>query len=232
MTGVDGVAPTGVTTVPLKGIRRVAARRMVEAWAAPVFHLNVSVDMTTALAVSRQAAGATVTDVLLLATARALQAHPGLNAHFADEAVTLHEAVNLGLAVATDAGLTVPVIHGVQSLSLTEIGERRKDVVTRARAGRLGMADIQGGTFSVSNLGMLRIDRFDAILNPPQVGILAVGSTTERPVVRDGQVTVRPMADLTLTCDHRAVDGATGAGMLARLRQHLENAELESAETD
>ena len=222
MTGTEEVLPTGVRTVPLKGIRRVAARRMVEAWAAPVFHLTVAVDMATALTVGRRVPGATVTDALLLATARALQASPGLNAHFADETVTLHDAVNLGLAVATDAGLTVPVVHGLEALSLAEIGERRKDVVTRARAGRLSMADIQGGTFTVSNLGMLGIDRFDAILNPPQVGILAVGSTIERPVVRDGQVTVRPVAELTLTCDHRAVDGATGAGMLARLRQELE----------
>jgi pyruvate dehydrogenase E2 component (dihydrolipoamide acetyltransferase) len=221
MTAVEEGAPQ-VTQVPLKGIRRVAARRMVEAWAAPAFHLNVRVDMEAAVAVGRSVPGATVTDLLLSATARALQAAPALNAHYADEVVTLHRAVNLGLAIATDAGLMVAVVHGVDELSLAEIAERRKDLVTRARSGKLGRQDIEGGTFTVSNLGMRGIDRFDAILNPPQVGILAVGSTSQQAVVRDGEVVVRPVAELTLTCDHRAVDGATGAAMLSRLRAELE----------
>ena len=214
-------AALGVTQVPLKGIRRIAARRMVTAWAAPVFHLTVEVDMTSALAVGRRP-GATVTDVLLLATARALQANPGLNAHYADEVVSLHAAINLGIAVTTDAGLTVPVVHGLEALSLSEVSERRKDVVNRARAGKLERKDVEGATFTLSNLGMLGVDRFDAILNPPQVGILAVASTRPRAVVRDGEVQVRPIAEMTLTCDHRAVDGATGAGLLSRLREELE----------
>ena len=214
-------AALGITQVPLKGIRRIAARRMVTAWAAPVFHLTVEVDMTSALAVGRRP-GATVTDVLLLATARALQANPGLNAHYADEVVSLHAAINLGIAVTTDAGLTVPVVHGLEALSLSEVSERRKDVVSRARAGKLERKDVEGATFTLSNLGMLGVDRFDAILNPPQVGILAVASTRSRAVVRDGQVQVRPIAEMTLTCDHRAVDGATGAGLLSRLREELE----------
>lgn len=222
MTNVD-LLP-GATAVPLKGIRRTAARRMITAWAAPVFHLSVDVDMTSALTVGHREPGATVTDALLLATARALQAHPGLNAHYEDEVVTTYAGVNLGVAVATPAGLTVPVLHGVEALSLTEIRERRTDLVVRAREGRLVRADVEAATFTVSNLGMLGVDRFDAILNPPQVGILAVGSTRPRPVVTDGQVEVRPIAELTLTCDHRAVDGATGAGLLSRLRQELEAA--------
>ena len=222
-TDVEGDAMAGVTQVPLKGIRRIAARRMVMAWTAPVFHLTADVDMTAALLAGKQP-GVTVTDVLLLATAQALQENPGLNAHYADEVVALHAAVNLGIAVSTDAGLTVPVVHGVQSLSLTEVSERRKDVVTRARSGKLERKDVEGGTFTLSNLGMLGVDRFDAILNPPQVGILAVGSTRPRVVVRDGEMVVRPIAEMTLTCDHRAVDGATGAGLLSRLRQHLESA--------
>ena len=214
-------ATAGITQVPLKGIRRIAARRMVAAWAAPVFHLTVEVDMTSALAVGRRP-GATVTDVLLLATARALLANPGLNAHYADEVVSLHAAINLGIAVATDAGLTVPVVHGLEALSLSEVSERRKDVVNRARAGKLERKDVEGAPFTLSNLGMLGVDRFDAILNPPQVGILAVASTKSRAVVRDGQIEVRPVAEMTLTCDHRAVDGATGAGLLSRLREELE----------
>ena len=223
MSRLDSV-DTRITEVPLKGIRRVAARRMVTAWAAPVFHLTVEVDMTAALEVGKCVPGATVTDALLFATARALQASPGLNAFYADEVVTQYSGINLGLAVATDAGLTVPVLREVQSLSLTEIGEIRKDLVTRAREGALSMKDVVDGTFTVSNLGMLGVDRFDAILNPPQVGILAVGSTKQRPTVREGQVEIRPIAELTLTCDHRAVDGALGARMLGRLRAELETA--------
>ena len=220
-TPAVAAVPDGVTQVPLKGIRRVAARRMVTAWAAPVFHLTVEVDMTAALAVAR-APGITVTDVLLQATTKALLANPGLNAHYADEVVSLHAAVNLGIAVSTDAGLTVPVVHGLQSLSLPEISALRKDVVGRARIGKLERKDVDGATFTVSNLGMLGIDRFDAIVNPPQVGILAVGSTRPRVVVRDGELLARPVAELTLTCDHRAVDGAAGAGLLSVLREELE----------
>lgn len=220
MTSVDVLL--GATVVPLKGIRRTAARRMVVAWAAPVFHLCADVDMTAALTVGQREPGATVTDALLLATARALQAHPGLNAHYEDEVVTSFTGVNLGVAVATPAGLTVPVVHGVEGLSLTQIRERRTELVRRAREGKLTRTDVEAGTFTISNLGMLGVDRFDAIVNPPQVGILAVGATRQRPVVVDGQVQVRPIAELTLTCDHRAVDGATGAGLLSRLRQELE----------
>ena len=206
---------------PLKGIRRTAARRMVAAWAAPVFHLVVEVDMTVALTVKDRAPGATLTDALLGACARALTEHPALNAHYADEAVTTYDAVNLGLAVATDAGLMVPVVHGADRLDLPALGDARRDVTARAREGRLQMADVTGGTFTVSNLGMMGIDRFDAILNVPQVAILAVGSTTHRQVWNGGAPEWRPIAELTLTCDHRAVDGATGAGFLTAVRDLL-----------
>lgn len=211
----------GLRKVPLKGIRRTAARRMVAAWAAPVFHLQVGVDMTAALRTGKSVEGATVTDVLIMATAAALRAYPAMNATYADEVVTQYEQVNVGVAVATAAGLVVPVIHGVHGLSISDVAALRRDVVTRARTGALAMADVQGGSFTISNLGMFGIDRFDAILNTPQVGILAVGSTVERAVVADGQVVVRPVAELTLTCDHRAVDGATGAGFLAHIRAEL-----------
>ncbi|GAA1910176.1 dihydrolipoamide acetyltransferase family protein [Nocardioides marmoribigeumensis] len=212
----------GSTTTPLKGIRRTAARRMVAAWEAPVFHLNVEVDMTRALAVKERQPGATVTDELLKACATALAAHPALNAHYGEESVTTFEQVNLGLAVATDAGLMVPVIHDAGSKDLAELADARRDVTGRAREGKLAMADVTGGTFTVSNLGMMGIDRFDAILNVPQVAILAVGSTRQRQVWNDGDPVWRPVAELTLTCDHRAIDGATGAGFLSSLRTSLE----------
>jgi pyruvate dehydrogenase E2 component (dihydrolipoamide acetyltransferase) len=213
--------PTGTTT-PLKGIRRTAARRMVAAWAVPAFHLTVEVDMTTALATKDRAPGATVTDALLAACAAALRAHPALNAHCGEDAVTTFEQVNLGLAVATDAGLMVPVITDAGALDVAGLAAARRDLVSRARSGQLGRADVSGGTFTVSNLGMLGIDRFDAILNVPQVAILAVGTTRQRQVWGGGEPAWRPVAELTLTCDHRAVDGATGAGFLATLRSLLE----------
>lgn len=214
--------PVGSTTTKLKGIRRTAARRMTTAWEAPVFHLGVSADMTAALDSGRRPAGTTVTDVLLAACAGALVAHPALNAHYGQEEVTSFDDVNLGLAVATDAGLVVPVVQRAQGLDLAGIADHRRAIVGRAREGRLAMADVTGGTFTVSNLGMLGIDSFDAILNVPQVAILAVGSTSHRQVWNDGDPQWRPLADLTLTCDHRAIDGATGARFLSDLRARLE----------
>ncbi len=212
------------TTTPLKGIRRTAARRMVSAWEAPVFHLSVEVDMSAALSAKSGVPGATVTDVLLSACAQTLAAHPGVNAHYADEAVTTFDDVNLGIAVASQAGLVVPVVHGAQRLGIAEIAEARRAAVDKARNGKLAMADVSGGTFTISNLGMMGIDRFDAILNVPQVAILAVGSTRQRQVWNDGDPAWRPVAELTLTCDHRGVDGATGASFLSALHTALKSA--------
>ena len=221
-TSPEGATSPGATTTPLRGIRKVAARRMVEAWAVPAFHLTVEVDMTRALGTKERTPGATVTDALLAACTGALQAHPALNATCDGTAVTVYDAVNLGIAVATDAGLVVPVLHGAEALDLAGLAEGRRRTVGKARGGKLGMADISGGTFTVSNLGMLGIDRFDAILNVPQVAILAVGATTHRQVWNGGDPAWRPIAELTLTCDHRAVDGATGAAFLATLRELLQ----------
>ena len=219
-----GVAEFQGVSRPLAGIRKIAARRMAEAWAAPVFHLGVDVDMSAVLAADLKSIGGTVTDAILLACAAALTENPSLNAHFADNVVTTFDTVNIGLAVATEKGLTVPVLHRLQGVDLAGIAGIRKDVVTRARAGKLSMADISDGTFTVSNLGMLGIDQFDAILNPPQVAILAIGSTKRVPVVVDDGVQVRQVARFTLTCDHRAVDGATGAALLTSIRTRLEAA--------
>jgi pyruvate dehydrogenase E2 component (dihydrolipoamide acetyltransferase) len=219
----EGVTDQDVTEIPLKGIARTAARRMVAAWEAPMFHLTTEVDMTAALEAKERAAGATLTDLLLRSCALALKDHPRLNAHFNDEVISQFGYVNLGVAVASDAGLVVPVIHGAEQLGLEKMAQARRSVVERARSGALTREDVTGGTFTVSNLGMFPIARFDAILNVPQVAILAVGSTVQRQVYRDGDPAWRPVAELTLTCDHRAVDGATGAAFLARLREVLEN---------
>ena len=210
------------TTVALKGIGRAAARRMTAAWEAPVFHLNVEVDMSRALDVKTVHPGATLTDLLVSVCARALVDHPGINAHYADESITTYKEVNIGIAVSTSAGLTVPNIHAAQSLNIGEISALRREIVDRARARKLSMGDISGGTFTISNLGMFGIDRFDAIINVPQVAILAVGTTRQRHVWRDDREQWLPIAELTLSCDHRAVDGAAGASFLARVRELLE----------
>ena len=214
----------GVHIRPLKGLARTAARRMIKAWEAPVFHLAVDVDMTAALAAKGD--GITVSDVLVRCCAVALREHPAVNAHYSDESVSVFDDVNVGLAVATDAGLLVPVIQRAHNLDVAGIAAARRDLVTRAHGGALKMPDMSGGTFTVSNLGMLGVDAFDAILNVPQVAILAVGRTRPQPALADGATLWLPTARLTLTCDHRALDGATGARFLATLRAELETISL------
>lgn len=214
------ITQVGVAT-PLKGMRRTAARRMVTAWQAPVFHLNVELDMTEASRVKHVVPGATVTDVFIAASARALILHPAINAHVGDDEVTLFEHANVGIAVATEHGLTVPIVHGANTLTLSEIASRRGEVVQKARAKALVMDDVTGGTFTISNLGMMGIDRFDAILNVPQAAILAIGTTRQRNVWREDGPVWLPIAELTLTCDHRAIDGATGAMFLKTLVAEL-----------
>ncbi|MDP8900718.1 MAG: 2-oxo acid dehydrogenase subunit E2 [Actinomycetota bacterium] len=214
----------GGTTRPLPRMRRTAARRLTEAWSAPVIHLVRAVDMTRVLERRDRESNVTVTDALLQACALALAQHPDINAHYVDEAVTTFERVNLGFAVATDDGLTVPVIHDADRLDLSQMSERRREAVEKARGGALRVRDVDGGTFTVSNLGMFGVDHFDAILNPPQVGILAVGATQQRYVMVDGEPAWRPISELTLTCDHRGVDGVTGARFLSTLCGLIEEA--------
>lgn len=206
----------------LKGLRRTAARRMVAAWQAPVFHLTVEVDMTEASRAKAVVPGATVTDVLVRATAHALTVVPAVNVHVDGDAVVSFARAHVGIAVATEKGLTVPIVHNADQLSLEEIAERRRDVVGRARSGALGREDISGGTFTISNLGMLGVTRFDAILNAPQAAILAVGATVRRNMWTEDGGAWRPIAELTLTSDHRALDGAIAAEFLAALKARVE----------
>ena len=208
---------------PLSKTAKLMARHMIHAWQAPMFALGCEIDMTAAMA--GRAAGVTVTDVILSACVRTLTGHSKLNAHYRDEAIVEFDDVNIGLAVAAEKGLTVPVIHAAQSLSLTEIAARRRDLVEKTRAGRVRITDVTGGTFTVSNLGMFDITRFTAIINPPQVAILAVGSVNRRQVWNGGEPHWRPIAEFTLTCDHRAIDGAAGATFLGALKRRLEGKE-------
>jgi pyruvate dehydrogenase E2 component (dihydrolipoamide acetyltransferase) len=213
----------------LSSMRKTIARRLTEAWQAPVFQLGITVDMGRALEVRRrlvelQGNGArpTVSDLITKVCAAALMRHRPVNALYKGDAIELHPTANIGIAVAIPNGLVVPVIPGCERKTIAEIAAVRAELVDRARSGKLQQGDLDGGTFTISNLGMFGIERFIAVLNPPQAAILAVGSTEERPVVVDGEVVVRQRMELTLTCDHRAVDGATGAQFLGDVKAFLE----------
>ncbi len=223
-----------VEEIELTSTRKTIARRLTEAWQAPVFQLTVSVDMTRALElrerlVARLQEGETkptVSDLLTKVCAAALVRHPAVNAHFAGDKILRFPYAHVGIAVAAPNGLVVPVIRDADRRTIQEIAAARADVVGRARDGKLQLADLEGGTFTISNLGMFGIEQFVAVLNPPQAAILAVGSTEEKPVVRDGQVEVRPLMSMTITCDHRAIDGADGAGFLRTVKELLEEPAL------
>jgi pyruvate dehydrogenase E2 component (dihydrolipoamide acetyltransferase) len=213
----------------LSSMRKTIARRLTEAWQAPVFQLGVTVDMERAQAVRARlvelhADGVkpTVGDLLTKVCASALMRHRDVNALYRGDAIELHPTANVGIAVAIPKGLVVPVIRSCERLSIAEIATARADVVERARAGKLTQQDLEGGTFTISNLGMYGIERFIAVLNPPQAAILAVGAIEDRVVAVGGQPAVRPRMEITLTCDHRAIDGATGAEYLAAVKQFLE----------
>ena len=218
-----------VEIVPLTSIRRTIARRLTEAWTVPVFQLTIDVEMTRALAVREQlvarmgdGAKPTLSDVLTKISASALMRNRAVNAHFGEDGITRFPTANVGIAVAAPQGLVVPVIQRAESLSIQEIANARAELVGRARDNKLRRGDLDGGTFTISNLGMFGVQQFIAVLNPPQAAILAVGAVEERPLARAGEVVVRPTMTVTLTCDHRAVDGADGARFLEDVKAFLE----------
>jgi pyruvate dehydrogenase E2 component (dihydrolipoyllysine-residue acetyltransferase) len=218
VSGARPVEAPGVGT-----IWRIMAERMTTSWTtAPHFYLvrevNVS-RMVSWLTGSRKQTGAhiTYTDLLVKLVAAALSQHPRVNASWKDGTIVQNTDINIGLAVAVDDGLVVPVVHRADTLRLAEIAARREDMVSRAQAGKLRPADIQGGGFTISNLGMYGVDAFNAIVNPPQGAILAVGRIADRVVAVNGQPAVQPTMVLTLSCDHRALDGARGGQFLGDL---------------
>jgi pyruvate dehydrogenase E2 component (dihydrolipoamide acetyltransferase) len=226
-----GPVPAGeVEVVELTSIRRTIARRLTEAWEAPVFQLTVTANATELSATRERMVELlregetkpTVNDVLTRVVAAALMRHRPVNATFVDGKIQRHPSANVGIAVATPNGLVVPVIRDADRRSVQEIAAVRADLVSRARDGKLQLTDLEGGTFTVSNLGMYGIEQFIAVLNPPQVAILAVGSIEDRPHAIDGQVEIAPTLTLTLTCDHRAIDGSEGAEFLQTVKQLVE----------
>jgi pyruvate dehydrogenase E2 component (dihydrolipoamide acetyltransferase) len=219
-----GSAPIEAEVVPLTSIRRTIARRLTKAWEAPAFQIAMSADMTRAQALRERLRDekVTVTDVLTKLSAIALLRHRELNAHFADDELRIFPSANIGLAVASERGLIVPVLREVERKSLVQLAIERGELVERTRAGKLTQEDLEDGTFTISNLGMYGVEIFTAVLNPPQAAILAVGAIEEKPVVEDGELVVRPKMAMTLTCDHRAVDGSKASEFLRELKLLLE----------
>jgi pyruvate dehydrogenase E2 component (dihydrolipoamide acetyltransferase) len=219
-----GAAPLEAEVVPLTSIRRTIARRLIKAWEAPAFQISMSADMTRAQALRERLRDqkVTVTDVLTKLAAIALLRHREVNAHFADDELRIFPNAHVGLAVATERGLVVPVIREAERKSLVQLAIERGQLVQRARDAKLTQEDLEGGTFTISNLGMYGVEIFTAVLNPPQAAILAVGAIEEKPVVEEGELVARPLMAMTLTCDHRAVDGAKASEFLRELKTLLE----------
>ena len=223
--------PPTATREPFSRMRATIAKRMAESMReAPHFYLTAEINMSEAVrlrtalkASNRVTEDVTYTHLLMKAVAIALARHPRLNASFGGDAREYQEHINIGLAVSLDDGLLVPVLHDCDSLSLLEIAAQATALVERARSGKPRAEDLSGGTFTISNLGMLPIEHFTAIINQPQAAILAVGAIKERPVVRDGQVTIASTMLVTLSCDHRILDGVTGGQFLQELKSLLEN---------
>lgn len=225
-----GIPAAAYRDVPLTQIRKTIARRLVESLGPiPHFFLTVEVDMERAWD-AREALNAlgeephiSINDILLKVVATALARHPECNAWWEGDHIRYFYEVHLGMAVAIEDGLITPVLRNAERKSLREIALEARDLAERARARKLKPEEYTGSTFSVSNLGMLGIDEFTAVINPPEAGIIAVGAITQQPVVHEGSVAVRRRMRLTMSCDHRVIDGATGARFLQTVKRMLEN---------
>jgi pyruvate dehydrogenase E2 component (dihydrolipoamide acetyltransferase) len=223
-------AGDGVVREKMTSMRSTIARRLLESkQGIPHYRLAADVDLTALLArrAALRAAGTevSVNDLLVRACALTLVKHPAVNAQLHGDEVHKFPHADIAVAVATDGGLVTPIVRSADTKTAAQIGAETGDLATRARSGKLAREEITGGTFTLSNLGMFGIDRFDAIINPPQVAILAVGAGADRAIVRGGSVVVAKVATLTLSCDHRVVDGAIGAQFLQALRQTIESAD-------
>ena len=216
--------------IPLTSIRRITAQRLTDSAAAPHFYLTAVVDAEPLLALRTQlndqlpepASKISVTDLLVRACAVALQAHPQVNSSWAGDHLIQHARINIGVAVALDAGLIVPVVRDADRKRISAIAVEAHALAQRARAGTLTPDEFTGGTFTISNLGMFGVDHFTAIINPPEAAILAVGAARQEPVVRDGRLAAGATMKVTLSIDHRVLDGATAAAFLQDLVGMLE----------
>ena len=216
--------------IPLTQIRKTIARRLAESnGPVPTFFLTAELDVTRAAEMRTQLAEmgdeykASFNDIVIKAVALALSEHPEVNAHWLNDKIRQFNRIHVAMAVAVEDGLITPVIFDADRLQLWEISARARELAGRARERKLTPEEYTGGTFTVSNLGMFGIDQFTAIINPPEAGILAVGGVEEKPVVVDGRFEVRQRMRVTMSCDHRAIDGATGAKFIQTLRRFIEN---------
>jgi len=216
---------------PMSKMRQVIAQRLTQSFRdTPHFYVTVAVDMTELIAYRNQLkeAGApyTVTDFIAEAVVLTLQEFPDVNSSTDGKTTRWNSHVNLGIAVSIEQGLVVPVIRAAEQLPLLELCQRSKELATKARAGKATPDELSGGTFTISNMGMMDVESFGPIINPGESAILGVASTKPQPVVRDGKIVARQMMKLTLSCDHRIVDGALGAKFTNAIKQKLEDLEL------
>ena len=217
------------TEEPVSQMRKVIARRLAESkFTAPHFYLSISVDMDNAIS-ARKAINAlpdtkvSFNDLIVKACAMALREHPTVNSSWRADVIRRNQHVNIGVAIAVEDGLLVPVVRYTDTKSLSDISTEVKEFAQKAKDKKLQPADWEGSTFTISNLGMFGIDEFTAIINTPDACILAVGGIQQIPVVKDGQVVPGNVMKLTLSCDHRVVDGASGAAFLNMLKTYLQN---------
>jgi pyruvate dehydrogenase E2 component (dihydrolipoamide acetyltransferase) len=222
----------GVERVPLTNMRKIIAQRLTESTQTnPAFYLTICVNMGPLLAWRKGALAKlpddkkfSVNDLLVFLTARALRKHPDVNASWQGDHIAKYHFVNMAVAVAVPSGLITPVVRNADSIGLSEVARQTKDLIKRARDGKLAPDEYQGGTFSISNLGMNGIEEFTSIINPPQAGILAIGATIPTPVVNaKGEIVVEERMRVTMTCDHRVIDGAVGSEFLKTLKAYLED---------
>ena len=214
-------------------MRRVIAQRLGESIGPiPTFYLTVEIEMDGALSTRKQINETiapekiSVNDIIVKAAATALVKHPFVNASYQDSKIRFYKDADIGVAVAIDEGLITPIVRGANKKGFVQISNEVKELAGRAREKKLQPEEYEGATFSISNLGMMGIKEFTAIINPPEAAILAVGSATQTAVVRDGEITTRSIMSVTMSCDHRVVDGATGAKFLQTFKQMLENPAL------
>ena len=228
-------APGEVELVPMNMMRRVIAKRMADSYfSAPTFVLNYEVDMYEATKLRKQllepikektGKKLTVTDIISIAVVRTLMNHPYINASLSADGsqIELHNYVNLAMAVGMDEGLLVPVVHGAEKLGLVDLMLRLKDITERAVGKKLTPQDQEGSTFTLSNLGMYGVESFTSIINQPNSAILSIAGTKEMPVVRNGEVVIRPIMKMSLTSDHRVINGLGAAKFMQELKATLES---------
>ena len=216
--------------VPLTGTRETIARRMTQSFhTAPHFYLSLEADMKKLLALRESMDGGatrrkpTYTDMIVKIVAQVLKEFPRVNSTWTEEGIELKEEIHIGVAVESGAGLVVPVVKNADAKSLLAISENLSQLVQKARDRKLGVEELTGGTFTLTNMGMLGIERFDAIINPPESAILSVGKVVEKAVVIEGGIYIRPRMDLTLSVDHRVLDGGEAARFLVRIKELIEN---------